>query len=92
MALIEQRGFRPSADPTTRLAPNATICGDVNIGPNTSIGFGVVITAESGPVWNGANCVIMDTAVIRGVRKDPVRIEQRPCGSARLPRRLYHRR
>jgi carbonic anhydrase/acetyltransferase-like protein (isoleucine patch superfamily) len=74
MALIEQRGFRPSVDPTTRVAPNATICGDVIIGPNTSIGFGVVITAESGPVRIGANCVIMDTAVIRGVRKDPAKI------------------
>jgi carbonic anhydrase/acetyltransferase-like protein (isoleucine patch superfamily) len=71
---IKHRGVAPTIDPTARVAPNATICGDVTIGPNTSIGFGAVITAESGPVRIGANCVVMDTAVIRGVRNNPVTI------------------
>jgi len=74
--LIEHQGGRPRIDPTTRVAPNATICGDVEIAPNCSIGFGVVITAESAAVRIGANCVIMDTAVIRGVRGNPVTIGQ----------------
>jgi carbonic anhydrase/acetyltransferase-like protein (isoleucine patch superfamily) len=72
--LFEHQGALPRIDATTRVAPNATICGDVTIGPNCSIGFGAVITAESGPVRIGANCVIMDTAVIRGVRGNPVTI------------------
>src|SRR5205085_7501439 len=59
---------------TSRIAPNAVVCGDVTIGPNCSIGFGAVLTAESGPIAIGANCIIMDTAVIRGVRGNPVRI------------------
>ena len=71
---IKHRGVAPTIDPTARVAPNATICGDVTIGPNTSIGFGAVITAESGPVRIEANCVVMDTAVIRGVRNNPVTI------------------
>jgi carbonic anhydrase/acetyltransferase-like protein (isoleucine patch superfamily) len=50
------------------------ICGDVTIGPDSSVGFGAVITAESGKVTIGKNCVIMDTAVIRGVRNNPVSI------------------
>jgi carbonic anhydrase/acetyltransferase-like protein (isoleucine patch superfamily) len=66
--LIEHQGLRPRIDPSSHVAPNATICGDVTIGENCSIGFGAVITAESGPVRIGSNCVIMDTAVIRGVR------------------------
>lgn len=66
--LIEHQGLQPRIAPSSRVAPNATICGDVTIGENCSIGFGVVITAESGPVHIGSNCVIMDTAVIRGVR------------------------
>jgi carbonic anhydrase/acetyltransferase-like protein (isoleucine patch superfamily) len=70
--IIEHGGSIPKIDPSTRVAPNAVICGDVTIGPNCSIGFGAVITAESGKVTIGANCVIMDTAVIRGVRNDPV--------------------
>jgi carbonic anhydrase/acetyltransferase-like protein (isoleucine patch superfamily) len=72
--LYEHDGKRPAIDPLSRIAPNAVVCGDVTIGPNCSIGFGAVLTAESGPITIGANCVIMDTAVIRGVRRNPVRI------------------
>ena len=70
--IIEHGGAAPRIDPSTRIAPNAVICGDVTIGPNCSVGFGAVVTAESGKVTIGENCVIMDTAVIRGVRSDPV--------------------
>lgn len=70
--IMEHAGATPAIHPTTRVAPNATVCGDVTIGPNCSIGFGVVLTAESGPIVLGANCVVMDTAVIRGVRGNPV--------------------
>lgn len=66
--LIEHQGLHPRIASSSRVAPNATICGDVTIGENCSVGFGAVITAESGPVRIGSNCVIMDTAVIRGVR------------------------
>lgn len=72
--LYAHAGRQPSVDSTCRIAPNAVVCGDVTIGPNCSVGFGAVITAESGPITIGANCIIMDTAVIRGVRRDPVRI------------------
>jgi carbonic anhydrase/acetyltransferase-like protein (isoleucine patch superfamily) len=72
--ILEHVGRRPSIDPSARIAPNAVICGDVAIGANSSIGFGAVITAESGKVTIGENCVVMDTAVIRGVRNNPVSI------------------
>jgi carbonic anhydrase/acetyltransferase-like protein (isoleucine patch superfamily) len=72
--LYSHDGKQPHVDPTSRIAPNAVICGDVTIGPNCSVGFGAVLTAESGPITIGANCIIMDTAVIRGVRGNPVRI------------------
>src|SRR3954469_5724346 len=72
--ILEHEGVAPVIDPTARVAPNATVCGDVTIGANCSIGFGAVLTAESGPIVLGANCVVMDTAVIRGVRGNPVMI------------------
>lgn len=72
--LLEHAGIKPRIDPSVRVAPNAVVCGDVTIGPNCSIGFGAVVTAESGPVRIGANCIVMDTAVIRGVRRNPVTI------------------
>ena len=72
--LIEHEGRAPQVHPTARIAPNATLCGDVAVGPNCSVGFGAVLVAESGPVRLGTNCVVMDTAVIRGVRGNPVLI------------------
>jgi carbonic anhydrase/acetyltransferase-like protein (isoleucine patch superfamily) len=69
--ILTHGGAAPVIDPTARVAPNATVCGAVTVGPNCSIGFGAVLTAESGPVVLGANCVVMDTAVVRGVRGNP---------------------
>lgn len=70
--LIVHDGIRPKVDPSARIAPNAMLCGDVTVGPNCSIGFGAVLIAESGPVRLGANCVVMDTAVLRGIRGNPL--------------------
>lgn len=70
--ILEHDGKSPTIHPTARVAPNATVCGDVTIGANSSIGFGAVLTAESGPVEIGAHCVVMDTAVLRGIRGNPL--------------------
>ena len=67
-------GAQPRIAATARIAPNAVVDGDVTIGENCSIGFGAVITAESGPVVIGRNCVIIDAAVMRGVRGNPLTI------------------
>src|SRR4029077_14205993 len=72
--ILEHGGRRPGIDPSARIAPNAVICGDVTVGSDSSVGFGAMITAESGKVTIVKNCVIMDTAVIRGVRNNPVSI------------------
>jgi carbonic anhydrase/acetyltransferase-like protein (isoleucine patch superfamily) len=72
--LIEHSGKRPVIDPTARIAPTAVICGDVTVGPGTSVGFGAVLTAESGPIIVGRECVIMENAVTRGTRRHPATI------------------
>lgn len=74
---LEHRGQSPVIAASSRIAPNAVICGDVAIGEECSIGFGAVLTAESGPIVIGDNCIIMDTAVLRGVRDAPLTIGQR---------------
>jgi carbonic anhydrase/acetyltransferase-like protein (isoleucine patch superfamily) len=71
---IEHLGKTPKVDPSARVAPNAVICGDVTIGANTSIGFGAVLTAETGPIQIGRNCVIMENTVLRGTKRHPLRI------------------
>ncbi len=72
--ILRHDGVEPNIDATARVAPNAVICGDVTLGANCSVGFGAVLTAESGPISIAANCIVMDTAVIRGTRRHPVRI------------------
>jgi carbonic anhydrase/acetyltransferase-like protein (isoleucine patch superfamily) len=46
----------------------------VRVGPHSRVLFGAVVTAEGGPVEIGANCVIMENAVIRGVPQHPTRL------------------
>jgi carbonic anhydrase/acetyltransferase-like protein (isoleucine patch superfamily) len=71
---FEHLGKKPQVHESTRIAPNAVICGDVTVGANCSIGFGAVLTAESGAIVIGENCVVMDTAVLRGIRDNPLRL------------------
>jgi carbonic anhydrase/acetyltransferase-like protein (isoleucine patch superfamily) len=71
---IEHLGKTPNVDASARVAPNAAICGDITIGANTSIGFGAVLTAETGPIQIGKNCVIMENAVLRGTKRHPLTI------------------
>ena len=72
--LIEHDAKRPQVDPSARVAPNAVLCGDVRVGANCSIGFGAVLTAESGPIVLGTSCIVMENAVIRGLRRHDVEI------------------
>lgn len=72
--LLEHRGKTPHIHASTYIAPTATICGDVSIGENSRILFGATIVAEGGPVEIGANCIIMEHAVIRGTPGFPARL------------------
>ncbi|MDJ0894278.1 MAG: gamma carbonic anhydrase family protein [Alphaproteobacteria bacterium] len=72
--LLEHDAARPSVHPTARIAPTAVLCGDVTVGPDSSVGFGAVLTAETGPIEVGAQCVIMENAVLRGTSRHPLRI------------------
>ncbi len=72
--LLEHRGKTPHIDSSAYIAPTATICGDVSIGKNSRILFGATIVAEGGPVEIGANCIIMENAVIRGTPGFPARL------------------
>lgn len=77
MTLIQHSGVVPTVHATARIAPTAVLVGDVHVGESTSIGYGAVLTAESGPIRIGRQCVVMDTAVIRGVAANPVVIGDR---------------
>jgi carbonic anhydrase/acetyltransferase-like protein (isoleucine patch superfamily) len=70
--LVEHRGKRPSVDPSAYVAPNAVLCGDVRLGPDSRVLFGAVVSAEDGSVEIGARCVIMENALVRGRSAHPV--------------------
>jgi carbonic anhydrase/acetyltransferase-like protein (isoleucine patch superfamily) len=71
---LEHRGKSPTVDPSAYVAPNAILCGDVPIGPDSRVLFGAVLTAEDGRVEVGARCVIMENALVRGRAQHPTRI------------------
>jgi carbonic anhydrase/acetyltransferase-like protein (isoleucine patch superfamily) len=72
--LIAHEGRRPRVHRSARIAPTAVLCGDVTVGDGSSVGFGAVLTAETGPIVVGTHCVIMDTAVLRGVKRNPLAV------------------
>jgi carbonic anhydrase/acetyltransferase-like protein (isoleucine patch superfamily) len=72
--LLEHQGKRSHVHESAYVAPTATICGDVTIGEKSRVLFGAVIVAEGGPVEIGAECIVMENAVIRGTRRHPTRI------------------
>jgi carbonic anhydrase/acetyltransferase-like protein (isoleucine patch superfamily) len=67
--LIEHGGKSPRIHESAWVAPTATVAGDVEIGPDTRVLFGAVLTADGGPVRVGRGCVIMENAVLRGTPK-----------------------
>jgi len=71
---IEHRGKRPLVDPSAWVAPTAVLSGAVTIGPHSRVLHGAVLTAEGGPVVLGEHCIVMETAVVRGTKRHPVKI------------------
>jgi carbonic anhydrase/acetyltransferase-like protein (isoleucine patch superfamily) len=65
--LLELQGKRPRIDPRAWVAPTAVVRGDVVVGAGSVVLDGAVLTAESGAVRIGQECVVMECAVLRGV-------------------------
>lgn len=72
--LIKHQNKQPRIHSSAYIAPNAVICGDVTIGKNSRVLFGAVVTAEGGPIEIGANCIVMENAVIRASKRHPTRL------------------
>jgi len=72
--ILSHEGHTPAVDESAYIAPTATLCGDVRVGPGCSVLFGAVLTAEGGPVTLDAGCTVMENAVLRGTRQDPLRL------------------
>ncbi len=61
---IEYRGKAPRIAASAFVAPTAVLVGDVIVGEESSIWFGVIIRADRGTVRIGARSAVEDNAVI----------------------------
>lgn len=77
LMLIEHAGKSPRIHPSAWVAPNATVVGDVQVGPDTRVLFGAVLTADGGSVRVGSQCVVMENAVLRGTPRHPLDVGDR---------------
>jgi carbonic anhydrase/acetyltransferase-like protein (isoleucine patch superfamily) len=70
--LIEHAGKSPQLDASAWVAPDATVCGDVTIGPGTRVMHGARIVGEAGgSVRISKNCIVMENAVVRASPRHP---------------------
>ena len=68
--LIEHAGKQPRVDATAWVAPDATVCGDVIVGPGSRVLYGARLIGEAGgAIRIGRECIVMENAVIRASRK-----------------------
>jgi carbonic anhydrase/acetyltransferase-like protein (isoleucine patch superfamily) len=72
--IITHLGKTPRIDPTAYVAPNATLCGDVTVGPRSRILFGAQVIAEGGSISIGGECIVMENAVLRATGLHDLRI------------------
>ncbi|GAA0283426.1 gamma carbonic anhydrase family protein [Alteraurantiacibacter aestuarii] len=63
-SIVSYRGRTPRIDPTAFVAPNATIIGDVEIGPHASVWYNCVLRADLGRIVIGARSNVQDGTVI----------------------------
>ena len=61
---IEFHGKRPRVAASAFVAPTAVLIGDVEVGEESSIWFGVVLRADNGPIRIGDRTSVQDNAVV----------------------------
>jgi len=61
---IEFYGKRPKVAASAFVAPTAVLIGDVEVGEESSIWFGVVVRGDNGPIRIGARTSVQDNSVI----------------------------
>ena len=72
--ILTHNGKAPQIDPSAYVAPTATVCGDVTLGPHARIMFGATLIAEGGQIEIGKNCIVLENAVIRSTARESTQI------------------
>jgi carbonic anhydrase/acetyltransferase-like protein (isoleucine patch superfamily) len=69
------KGKLPRIDPTAFVAENATIIGDVEIGPGSNIWFYSLVRGDQNYIRIGSNCSIQDASILHVENELPLVIE-----------------
>ena len=72
--LIEHLGRAPTVHAEAFVAPTATVCGDVTVGPGARILHGASVVAEGGSIELGRDCIVLENAVIRSTARSSTRV------------------
>lgn len=64
MPIYRLGGLAPQIDPSVFVAPNASIIGDVLIGPSSSVWFSAVVRGDVAPIRIGARSNLQDGVVV----------------------------
>jgi len=62
--IVEYKGKHPKVSPTTFIAENAMVIGDVEIGPDTNIWFYSMVRGDLNYIRIGSNCNIQDACIL----------------------------
>ena len=77
MPVFKLGSKKPRVHPTVMMAPNATVIGDVVVGPRTSLWPGAVLRGDYGRIRVGADCSIQDNVVVHCSAENPCIIGDR---------------
>lgn len=75
MLLLPFAGKKPRIHRSAWVAPNATIIGDIEIGPDSSVFYGSALRGDVGAVRIGARCNIQDNCVFHVEEDTPCVLE-----------------
>jgi len=73
--ILAYKGKLPKVDPTAFIAENATIIGDVEIGPDANIWFQSIVRGDQNFIRIGSNCSIQDACILHVENELPLIIE-----------------
>jgi carbonic anhydrase/acetyltransferase-like protein (isoleucine patch superfamily) len=72
--IFSHQGATPVVHPTAWIAPTATLCGEVVVGPHARIMHGSCVIAEGGRIEIGTQVIVLENATIRSTVQHSTRI------------------
>lgn len=74
MAIFALGGLEPRIHPTAFIHPQATVIGDVTIGPDSSVWPSAVLRGDDGPIIIGARSSVQDCSVLHTIPESPTTV------------------